>query len=142
MKKILQELKPENVRTNTGVTKIKRVNGKVHVFDDKGNEEVFDSVVSVSFVRVSFIMLTRAQVLACHADQSREILGEDITADEETLLKDFKFKKNIAYLHSDPALMPARRSVSFVQMYIVRVVNTKPIDVEQLERVNEGRQAR
>ncbi len=46
VKKILQELKPENVRKSTGVTKIKRVNGKVHVFDDKGNEEVFDSVVS------------------------------------------------------------------------------------------------
>lgn len=47
MKKIVQELKPENIRKNTAVTKIKRVNGKVHLYDDKGNEEVFDSVVSL-----------------------------------------------------------------------------------------------
>jgi protoporphyrinogen oxidase len=46
VKKIVQELKPENIRKNTSVTKIKRVSGKVHLFDDKGNEEVFDSVVS------------------------------------------------------------------------------------------------
>lgn len=49
-----------------------------------------------------------ACVLACHADQSRRLLG-DADAVEHNVLSAFRFSANDAYLHRDAGLMPASR---------------------------------
>lgn len=49
-------------------------------------------------------------VLACHADQALRLLP-DPSADEQRLLGAFGYSRNLAVLHSDPALMPRRQRV-------------------------------
>ena len=47
-------------------------------------------------------------VVATHADQALSLLA-DPTADEQRLLGAFRYTDNLAYLHTDPRLMPKRR---------------------------------
>lgn len=47
-------------------------------------------------------------VLACHSDQSLALLA-DADADERAMLGAVRYQPNRAVLHTDPALMPARR---------------------------------
>ncbi|MDM0011285.1 FAD-dependent oxidoreductase [Variovorax sp. J22P168] len=49
-------------------------------------------------------------VIATHADQALRLLP-DARADETKLLGAFRYSRNRAVLHSDPALMPRRRAV-------------------------------
>jgi len=49
-------------------------------------------------------------VLATHADRSLALLS-DPTMEERRLLGCFPYSRNLAVLHRDPALMPARRAV-------------------------------
>ena len=49
-------------------------------------------------------------VLGTHADRSLAMLN-DATHDEQRLLRAFAYSRNLAVLHSDPALMPQRRAV-------------------------------
>lgn len=49
-------------------------------------------------------------VLATHADQALRLLAEP-SALERSLLGAFGYSRNLAVLHSDPALMPRRRAV-------------------------------
>ena len=49
-------------------------------------------------------------VLACHGPQALALLG-DATAQEREILGCFRTSRNLAVLHSDPALMPKRRKV-------------------------------
>ncbi|MEO8312208.1 MAG: FAD-dependent oxidoreductase [Caldimonas sp.] len=49
-------------------------------------------------------------VIACHADQALRLLPEASNA-ERALLGAFAYSRNLAVLHSDPALMPRRRAV-------------------------------
>ena len=47
-------------------------------------------------------------VLASHADQSLELL-EDPSEEETSILKEFKYVNNVAYLHTDESLMPKKK---------------------------------
>ena len=47
-------------------------------------------------------------VLASHADQSLDLL-ENPTEEETSILKEFKYVSNVAYLHTDESLMPKRK---------------------------------
>lgn len=47
-------------------------------------------------------------LLATHADQALPLIAEPTTV-QKKLLGSFKYKKNLAILHSDPSLMPKRR---------------------------------
>jgi predicted NAD/FAD-binding protein len=49
-------------------------------------------------------------VIATHADQALRILA-DASPQEQRILKNFRYNRNEAVLHSDPALMPSRRKV-------------------------------
>ena len=49
-------------------------------------------------------------VIATHADQALRLL-HDASADESRVLGAFGYGRNLAVLHSDPALMPQRRGV-------------------------------
>ena len=48
-------------------------------------------------------------VMAAHADQSLALIS-DAHQDERTILSAFRFQPNLAVLHSDPHLMPQRKS--------------------------------
>jgi len=81
------------IRLATPVKRIVRVDGKVHVFDHTGQEDVFDHVV-----------------LAAHTDQSLAMLG-DPTPEERNILGAIRYRPNQVYLHRDLALMPKRKRV-------------------------------
>ena len=48
-------------------------------------------------------------VFAVHADKILKLI-KDPTENEKNILKNFKYKKNIAYLHNDSNLMPQRKN--------------------------------
>ena len=47
-------------------------------------------------------------ILATHADQSLNLI-QNPTEKEKKILKNFKYKKNIAYIHSDESMMPKNK---------------------------------
>ena len=49
-------------------------------------------------------------VFAVHANEALELINEP-TENEKQILKNFKYKKNIAYLHNDNRLMPHRKNI-------------------------------
>ncbi|PZO51465.1 MAG: NAD/FAD-binding protein [Alphaproteobacteria bacterium] len=80
----------ENVRLNAGAVSVRRDGGGVSVRDANGHSERFDDVV-----------------IATHADEALAML-DDPSAEEQRLLGAFRYAKNRAILHTDPALMPRR----------------------------------
>ena len=81
----------ERVRAGCPVADIRRTLAGVIVRDAQGHEDRFDAVV-----------------LASHADQSLAVLA-DATPEERSVLGAFRYERNRAVLHTDPALMPRRR---------------------------------
>jgi predicted NAD/FAD-binding protein len=80
------------IRLHTPVQRVVRADDHVTVTARGGGPERFDHVV-----------------LATHADQSLQLLGEDATAPERELLGAFPFAPNEAVLHHDERLLPRRR---------------------------------
>jgi hypothetical protein len=80
------------VRLANGVTAIRRRQDHVEVRDRGGHMDHFDDVV-----------------IATHADQALALL-EDPFEHERRLLGAFRYSQNRAVLHSDPMLMPRRKS--------------------------------
>ena len=76
---------------NRGVATINRIAGRVAITDMDGETEWFDQVV-----------------IAAHADQALAMLADPSDA-ERSLLSAFRYSRNAAVLHDDPALMPKRR---------------------------------
>lgn len=50
-------------------------------------------------------------IMATHADRSLAILGRHASPEERKVLSAFRYERNRAVLHCDPALMPRRRGV-------------------------------
>lgn len=96
------------VRTGVGVRGIRRHANQVTVTDASGHEDTFDAVV-----------------MAAHADQTRDMLS-DIDGLEDRMLSPFKYQRNLAVLHSDPALMPKRRRLWASWNYMARTDDTQP----------------
>ncbi len=65
-------------------------------------------------------------VLATHADHSLAMLGQEATPDEQRLLGAFAYTRNLAVLHSDPALMPERRAVWSSWNYLAQRQSAAP----------------
>ena len=80
------------VRESAPVIAVRRRPGRVEVVDGRGRQFGFDAVV-----------------MAAHADQTAAVLL-DADEEERRLLGAFRFQANRAVLHSDPSLMPKRRS--------------------------------
>jgi predicted NAD/FAD-binding protein len=74
------------------VTRVERSADGVTVIDSHGGRRDFDQLV-----------------LATHADRSLQILGDQATAAEQSIVGSFRYATNHAVVHSDPRLMPARR---------------------------------
>ncbi len=81
-----------DVRTDTPVLAIDRSRDAVTVRTADGAAARYDHVV-----------------LATHADTSLAILGEDASVLERRVLRSFRYQRNVAVLHRDPAFMPVRR---------------------------------
>jgi predicted NAD/FAD-binding protein len=80
-------------RLATPVEAVRRMADGVEIRDGAGGVDMFDHVV-----------------LASHADQSLRMLADADEA-ERRVLGAFRYTRNHAILHSDPALMPRRRAV-------------------------------
>ncbi|MBT00698.1 MAG: NAD/FAD-binding protein [Oceanospirillaceae bacterium] len=91
VKRLLAPLEGQ-LRMNSHIRRIHRTHNGVILEHLHGQKEHFDHVV-----------------LACHADQALELLAKP-TAQEQRLLSCFPYQRNRAILHSDPRLMPKRRS--------------------------------
>ena len=83
----------DRIRLSCGARRIVRTDRGVDVTDASGQTLGFDHIV-----------------IAAHADQALAMLGDPSPA-EADLLGAFRYERNLAYLHSDPSLMPKRRAV-------------------------------
>lgn len=81
----------DRIRLATPVAAIRRDGAGVEVIDAAGRSQRYDRVV-----------------IATHADRALAMLA-DPDADERRLLSAFRYSRNEAVLHRDPALMPERR---------------------------------
>ncbi|MBA3764749.1 MAG: FAD-dependent oxidoreductase [Actinobacteria bacterium] len=93
----------DEIRPGTSIVSVTRQADSALVRDATGRTEGFDNVV-----------------LATHADTSLAILGDDATLDERRLLARFRYQKNLAVVHRDPAFMPRRRRAWSSWNYIAR----------------------
>ncbi|WP_335648713.1 NAD(P)/FAD-dependent oxidoreductase [Phenylobacterium sp.] len=91
VEKLVQAFQGE-VRRGVRVTGVRREAGGVDLRLASGQVERFDEVV-----------------IATHGDHALALL-EDPTPEETRLLSAFRYSRNLAVLHTDPALMPRRRA--------------------------------
>ena len=108
--KKIQSLLKGKIYTNAKVNKISKSKEGIRVHYQDGIN-TFDKVI-----------------LACHADQSSEILIENFS-EEANLLKDFKYQKNTSILHSDINFMPKRKSVWSSWNYITETGNSGNLSI-------------
>lgn len=81
-----------SISLNTQLASIRRREDRVELVDNSGQRMCFDHVI-----------------LATHADQALALLGDPGDVEHE-LLSAIRYSQNEAWLHSDPALMPNRKS--------------------------------
>ena len=108
--KKIQSLLKGKIYTNAKVNKFSKAKEGIRVHYQDGIK-TFDKVI-----------------LACHADQSSEILIENFS-EEANLLKDFKYQKNTSILHSDINFMPKRKSVWSSWNYITETGNSGNLSI-------------
>ena len=123
VKKIKSLLKGK-IYTNAKVNKISKSKEGIRVHYQDGIK-TFDKVI-----------------LACHADQSSELLIENFS-EEANLLKDFKYQKNTSILHSDINFMPKRKSVWSSWNYITETGNSGNLSItywmNELQGINSSK---
>ena len=122
--KKIQSLLKGKIYTNAKVNKISKSKEGIRVHYQDGIK-TFDKVI-----------------LACHADQSSEILIENFS-EEANLLKDFKYQKNTSILHSDINFMPKRKSVWSSWNYITETGNSGNLSItywmNELQGINSSK---
>ena len=122
--KKIQSLLKGKIYTNAKVNKISKSKEGINVHYQDGIK-TFDKVI-----------------LACHADQSSEILIENFS-EEANLLKDFKYQKNTSILHSDMNFMPKRKSVWSSWNYITETGNSGNLSItywmNELQGINSSK---
>ena len=122
--KKIQSLLKGKIYTNAKVNKISKSKEGIRVHYQDGIK-TFDKVI-----------------LACHADQSSEILIENFS-EEANLLKDFKYQKNTSILHSDINFMPKRKSIWSSWNYITETGNSGNLSItywmNELQGINSSK---
>lgn len=89
--KAILALQQFTVKSGQPVNQVEKTDLGMVVTCENGQKQIFDEVV-----------------FASHADETYKMLSDDLKADF-TLLENFKYQENIAYLHSDESLMPKRK---------------------------------
>jgi predicted NAD/FAD-binding protein len=84
----------DRIRLNTPIARVQRQAVGVRLRDGQGGEGCFDHVV-----------------IACHADQALDILGNDVRPNERDVLNAFPYQPNDAILHTDASVLPRSRKV-------------------------------
>jgi len=92
IKKILKPLET-NVKTDKPVSGVKREGNKIKLTFTDNSTEIFDKVL-----------------FASHADQTLKMLLNP-TSLEANLLKNFRYQKNIATVHTDETVMPLCKNI-------------------------------
>ncbi len=82
------------VHLATPIVAVRRIPSGVILRDAAGREQRFDQVI-----------------IASHANQALAMLDQQASVEERRVLGAFRYQKNRAVLHRDPALMPRRRRV-------------------------------
>ena len=106
----------EDVRVNAPVLRVVRGADGVWVHTAAGAER-FDELV-----------------FACHSDQALAILGSEATAEERRILGAVQYQANVAYLHTDTALLPRRPKVWSAWNYLAGegAPDARPVSVSYL----------
>ena len=108
--KKIEKLLKGKIYKSTNVTKISQAKDSVQIHSSLGAKK-FDEVI-----------------LACHADQSFNLVKENFV-DQANLLQNFKYQKNISILHSDINYMPKRKSVWSSWNYITETDSSGNLSV-------------
>jgi predicted NAD/FAD-binding protein len=106
----------EDVRVNAPVQRVVRGADAVWVHTAAGAER-FDELV-----------------FACHSDQALAILGGEATPEERRILGAVQYQDNVAYLHTDTALLPRRPKVWSAWNYLAGkgAPDARPVSVSYL----------
>ncbi len=99
------------IHSNTEVTRVKRVAGRVEIFSNTRPPEYFDHVF-----------------FACHSDQALSLLDQG-SIDEETILGSIQYQNNIAVLHTDESTMPNRKNAWSSWNYFIPQKSTNNANV-------------
>lgn len=114
VRRMLQKI--DDLRLNSPVTMVSRDETGVWVSSSQGTER-FDRIV-----------------FACHSDQALAILGAQASAEERRILGAVRYQDNVALLHTDANLLPARRKVWSAWNYLAGKgePDTRPVSVSYL----------
>ncbi|MCP5226068.1 MAG: FAD-dependent oxidoreductase [Thauera sp.] len=106
----------DDVRVNSPVQRVVRGEDGVWVHT-AGGAERFDELV-----------------FACHSDQALAILGSEATAEERRVLGAVQYQANVAWLHTDTALLPRRQKVWSAWNYLAGkgAPDARPVSVSYL----------
>lgn len=106
----------DDVRVNAPVQRVVRGREGVWVHTADGPER-FDELV-----------------FACHSDQALAMLGGEATAEERRVLGAVRYQPNVAYLHTDTALLPRRQKVWSAWNYLAGkgAPDQRPVSVSYL----------
>ena len=114
----------DNIKLNTNISHITRLNDKVqiHIEDDNGNinETEFDEVV-----------------LTCHSDQALALLT-DHTQSEKDVLSAMPYSANEVVLHTDVNLLPQRKAAWASWNYQLVDDRSKPASVTYNMNILQG----
>ena len=89
--KVIEKISGEHFK-NYKIQKIKRISNFVRIFYGSENEYFdYDKVI-----------------IATHADEAKQMI-EDKSEEESKILGSFKYKKNLAIIHSDEVVMPQKK---------------------------------
>lgn len=102
VQRMLQDLDPRRMHREARIAAVQRSDDGVLLRDEQGEQARFDQVV-----------------LACHPDQSRELLYEQ-AGDEAEILGAFRYHPNSAVLHTDTRLLPRQRVLWSSWNYLAR----------------------
>lgn len=105
VKKILADL--DKVKLNCGIVSSKKVDDHIILRDDKDQDYRFDHVI-----------------FASHTDQTYNIIS-DKSADEEAILSQIKYSKNVAILHKDQNQMPKSQKAWASWVYLSKKKENK-----------------
>ena len=101
-----------NIKLNTPIASVKRLENSVKIAPVNGEEQTFDYVF-----------------FACHSDQALKILGANATTQEREILSAIPYQENTVYLHHDINLLPKRKLAWAAWNYHV---TAKPTDKVQV----------
>ncbi len=114
----------DQIRLNSPVQSMRRIDDRVELNSASGGKEIFDYVF-----------------VACHSDQALSLI-EDATPTEREVLSAIRFQPNEAILHTDDSLMPKRRRAWAAWNYHIPQDSTRHVAVTYNMNILQGLDAK